>query len=224
MSPVRPCDAASVRVSGGSEPTLSEHGFALMSTSQAKLPHPILVGVVGAAQGLRGEVRVKPFTEDPLALAEYGTLYSADGRRFEVLDHRFAKTVVVVRFRGINDRTAAEALKGLELFIDRSSLPDDELEEDEYFHADLEGLEAWDAEGMFWGVVSGVLDFGGGDLLELRGEGRKPVVIPFTLAAVTKVDLAAGRILVDPLAAGLIDTGGNDGGDEPGETRDGEET
>ena len=190
-----------------------------MSTGQAKLTHPILVGVIGAAQGLRGEVRVKPFTEDPMAIAEYGALYGADGRRFEILDHRVAKTVVVVRFRGINDRTAAEALKGLELFIDRSSLPDDELEEDEYFHADLEGLEAWDGEGRFWGRVSGVLDFGGGDLLELRDAGKKPVVIPFTLAAVPKVDLKAGRILVNPLAAGLIDTGD----DEDGENGEGED-
>ena len=129
---------------------------------------------------------------------------------------------MVVRFRGINDRNAAEALKGLELYIDRSSLDDEELEEGEYFHADLEGLEAWDAEGRFWGTVSGVLDFGGGDLLELRDEGRKPVVIPFTLAAVPNVDLEAGRILVDPLAAGLIDSG-DDEGPENGEDGPGDD-
>ncbi|MCY0148919.1 ribosome maturation factor RimM [Hoeflea sp. G2-23] len=187
-----------------------------------KLDHPVLVGIVGAAQGLRGEVRVKPFTDDPLALGEYGTLFTLDGRRFEVLDLRFAKTVVVVRFRGVNDRNAAEALKGLELYIDRTSLPDETLEEGEFFHADLEGLEAWDAEGLFWGTVGGVFDFGGGDLLELRQDGKKPVVIPFTLAAVPQVDIANGRLLVDPLAAGLIDTGeddeddGNDGGDGNG--------
>jgi 16S rRNA processing protein RimM len=184
-----------------------------------KLEHPILIGIIGAAQGIRGEVRVKPFTGDPMALGDYGTLYSADGRRFEVLDLRFAKSVVVVRFRGINDRNAAEALKGTELFIDRSSLPDDELDEGEYFHADLEGLEAWDADGQFWGTVSGVLDFGGGDLLELRDQGRKPVVIPFTLAAVPQVDIGKGRILVDPIAAGLIDTGDDD---DRGEDHDGE--
>lgn len=190
-----------------------------MSTDQAKLENPIIIGVVGAAQGIRGEVRVKPFTDDPMALGDYGALYSADGRRFEVLDLRVAKTVVVVRFRGINDRNAAEALKGTELFIDRASLPDDELDEGEYFHADLEGLEAWDAEGQFWGTVSGVLDFGGGDLLELRDKGKKPMVIPFTLAAVPQVDIGKGRILVDPIAAGLIDTGEDD---EPGEGFDGE--
>ncbi|WP_097107647.1 ribosome maturation factor RimM [Hoeflea halophila] len=185
-----------------------------------KLTHPILIGVVGAAQGIRGEVRVKPFTEDPMAIAEYGALYTKDGRRFEILDHRFAKTVVVVRFRGINDRNAAEALKGLELFIDRSSLDDEDLEEGEYFHADLVGLEAWDEDGRFWGEVSGVLDFGGGDLLELREDGSKPVVIPFTLAAVPHVDLEAGRILVDPLAAGLVESGEDDEGSEGGDDRD----
>jgi 16S rRNA processing protein RimM len=169
------------------------------------LENPILVGVIGAAQGLRGEVRVKPYTEDPMALAGYGALYASDGRRFEVLDLRPAKTVVVVRFRGINDRNAAEALSGVELYIDRASLPDEDLEEGEFFHADLEGLEAWAADGSFWGVVTGVFDFGGGDLLELRVEGGKPVVIPFTLAAVPEVDVDKGRILVDPLAAGLID-------------------
>lgn len=190
-----------------------------MSTDQAKLENPIIIGVVGAAQGIRGEVRVKPFTDDPMALGDYGALYSADGRRFEVLDLRVAKTVVVVRFRGINDRNAAEALKGTELFIDRASLPDDELDEGEYFHADLEGLEAWDSDGQFWGTVSGVLDFGGGDLLELRDKGKKPMVIPFTLAAVPQVDIGKGRILVDPIAAGLIDTGEDD---EPGEGFDGE--
>lgn len=181
-----------------------------------KLENPVLVGVIGAAQGIRGEVRVKPFTEDPLALGEYGVLHAADGRRFEVLDQRFAKTVVVVRFRGVNDRNAAEALKGVELYIDRSSLPDEDLEEGEFYYADLEGLEARDAEGRVWGVVSAVLDFGGGDLLELRADGKKPVVIPFTLAAVPNVDLEAGRILVDPLAAGLIDTGDDDEGAESG--------
>lgn len=181
-----------------------------------KPDHPVLIGVIGACQGIRGEVRIKPYTEDPMALADYGVLHTADGRRFEVLDLRFAKTVVVVRFRGINDRNAAEALKGLELFIDRSSLPDDQLEEGEFFHADLEGLEARDCDGQLWGTVSGVYDFGGGDLLELRAGGGKPVVIPFTLAAVPEIDLEAGRILVDPVAAGLIDTQDSDSDSDDG--------
>jgi 16S rRNA processing protein RimM len=180
------------------------------------LTQPVLVGIVGAPQGIRGEVRVRPYTEEPGALAEYGALYAADGRRFEVLSVRDAGNVVVVRFLGINDRNAAEKLRGMELFVDRSALRDEELEEDEFFHADLEGLEAIDAEGRSWGVVTAVFDFGAGDLLELRAPGRKSVVIPFSLAAVPKVDIAAGTILIDPLAAGLIDDGSSPSDEEGG--------
>lgn len=176
-----------------------------MSAGPAKLENPILMAVVGAAQGLRGEVRVKTFTADPLALGDYGNLRSMDGRMFEILDIREAKTVVIVRFRGINDRNAAEALNGLELYIERDALPDDELEEDEFYYADLEGLEVYDAEGQHYGAVTGVYDFGAGDLLELKGPGKRPVLIPFSEAAVLEIDLEGGRILVDPTAAGLKD-------------------
>lgn len=174
-----------------------------MSAGPAKLENPVLMAVVGAAQGLRGEVRVKTFTADPLALGDYGNLRSMDGRVFEILDIREAKTVVIVRFRGINDRNAAEALNGLELYIERDALPDDELEEDEFYYADLEGLEVYDAEGQHYGAVTGVYDFGAGDLLELKGPGKRPVLIPFSEAAVLEIDLEGGRILVDPTAAGL---------------------
>ncbi|MEV4610025.1 ribosome maturation factor RimM [Neorhizobium sp. LMR1-1-1.1] len=170
-----------------------------------KLENPILMATIGAAQGLRGEVRVKSFTANPTALGEYGHLYAEDGRRFEILEIRDAKNVVVVRFRGINDRNAAEALNGLELFVERDNLPDEELDEDEFYYADLEGLEAVDAEGKSYGKVSAVFDFGAGDLLELKGPGRRPALIPFSEAAVLEIDLDAGKILIDPQAAGLIE-------------------
>ena len=170
-----------------------------------KLENPILMATIGAAQGLRGEVRVKSFTDDPAALGDYGHLYADDGRVFEILEIREAKNVVVVRFRGINDRNAAEALNGLELFVERDNLPDEELDEDEFFYADLEGLEAVDAEGKSYGKVSAVFDFGAGDLLELKGPGRRPALIPFSETAVLEIDLEAGKILIDPQAAGLIE-------------------
>ncbi|MDO9416587.1 ribosome maturation factor RimM [Pararhizobium sp.] len=171
----------------------------------AKLEDPVLIATIGGAQGLRGEVRAKAYTSDPLALGDYGHLHSKDGRVFEVLDIREAKTVVVVRFRGVNDRNAAEALNGLDLFIERDNLPDDELDEDEFFYADLEGLEAFDKDGTSYGKVTGVFDFGAGDLLELKGPGKRPVLIPFSEWSVLEIDLDAGRLIVDPLAAGLID-------------------
>lgn len=172
-----------------------------------KLENPVLMAVIGAAQGLRGDVRVKCYTADPLSIGDYGNLYSKDGRVFEVLEVREAKTVAIVRFRGINDRNAAEALNGTELYVDRDALPDEDLEEDEFFYADLEGLNVFDAEGKSYGSVSGVYDFGAGDLLELKGPGRRPVLIPFTEAAVLEIDLEGGRLLVDPVAAGLVDDG-----------------
>ncbi|MEA3536598.1 ribosome maturation factor RimM [Rhizobium sp. CC-YZS058] len=176
-----------------------------MSAGPLHLKNPVLMGTIGAAQGLRGEVRVKSFAAEPEAIGDYGHLYGADGRVFEVLEVRTSKTVVIVRFRGINDRTAAEALNGLDLFIERENLPDDDLDEDEFFYADLEGLEARDTEGKSYGTVTGVFDFGAGDLLELKGPGRRPVLIPFTEWSVLEIDLEGGTLLVDPLAAGLVE-------------------
>ena len=166
--------------------------------------NPIQLAVIGAAHGIRGEVRVKTFTDDPLAIADYGLLYDGQGKAYEVLEARSAKTVVVVRFKGVNDRNAAEALNGTELFIDRSQLPDDELDEDEFFQTDLIGLEALDADGKSYGGVSALFDFGGGDLIELSLKGKRPMLIPFTEAAVPEIDFEKGTIRVDPYAAGLI--------------------
>lgn len=182
-----------------------------------KLENPVLMGTIGAAQGLRGEVRVNSHTDDPLAIGEYGNLVAEDGRIFEILDIREHKNVVVVRFRGINDRTAAESLNGLNLYVDRSSLPDDELDEEEYFYADLEGLEAVDADGGTWGVVSGIFDFGAGDILELKARGKRPVLIPFTEASVLEIDFEGRTMLIDPLAAGLVEDGEDPEGEPRGE-------
>jgi 16S rRNA processing protein RimM len=178
----------------------------------ANLINPILMATIGAAQGLRGEVRAKTYPTEPLTLGDYGNLHTADGRVFEILDIREAKGLAIVRFKGINDRNAAEALNGLELYIERANLPAELLDDEEFFYADLEGLEAFDAEGKSYGVVSGIFDFGAGDLLELKAPGKRPMLIPFSEAAVLEIDLDAGRLLVDPVAAGLVD----DAEDGPG--------
>jgi 16S rRNA processing protein RimM len=170
-----------------------------------QLQDPILMATIGGAQGLRGEVRCKTYGDDPLALGDYGNLRALDGRVFEILEIREMKNVAIVRFRGVNDRNAAEALNGLDLYIERANLPDDDLDEDEFFYADLEGLEALDSKGASHGFVSGIFDFGAGDLLELKSPSKRPVLIPFIEAAVLEIDLEAGTILIDPVAAGLVD-------------------
>lgn len=182
-----------------------------------ELKNPILLGTIGRAQGIRGEVRVKSHTQVPEAMADYGVLFDALGRRFEVLDIREHKNIVVVRFLGINDRTAAEGLNGIDLFVDRSNLSDDDLEEDEFFYTDLEGLEVVDADGKNWGVIHAVFDFGGGDLIEIRAKGQKPVLVPFTTESIPEVDIKAGRVIIDPDAAGLLDDTTEDDEDDFGD-------
>ncbi|CCV04430.1 Ribosome maturation factor rimM [Mesorhizobium metallidurans STM 2683] len=177
----------------------------------SKPQNPVQMAVIGAAHGIKGELRVKTFTGEPLALADYGPLYAKDGRAFQIIDIRPANTVVVVRFKGISDRNAAEALAGTELFVDRSMLPDDG-EEDEFYHADLVGLEVRDDSGVIGKVVA-VHNFGGGDILDVTLAGRKGVLIPFTQAAVPAVSIAEGFIRLDPAAAGLVD---DEHGEAPG--------
>jgi 16S rRNA processing protein RimM len=172
--------------------------------SMSRLKNPVQMAVIGAPHGIKGEVRVKTFTADPLALGDYGPLFTKDGRPFEIADIRPANTVVVVRFKQVKDRNAAEALTGTELFVDRSALPD-EGEEDEFYHADLVGLAVRDETGAEIGKIAAVQDFGGGDVLELAMAGRKDVLIPFTQAAVPVVDIEGGFIEIDTVAAGLVD-------------------
>ncbi len=181
----------------------------------SKLKNPIQMAVIGAAHGIRGELRVKTFTGDPLALADYGPLHAKDGRIFEIVDIRPQGTVVVVRLKGVNDRNAAEALTGTELFVDRSALPE-ALEDDEFYHADLVGLAVKDEAGETLGKVIAVQNFGGGDILEIALGSRQTVLVPFTSAAVPQIAISAGFIRVDPVAAGLVDDEdhGEDGEEE----------
>ncbi len=168
------------------------------------LKNPIQMATVGAAQGIKGEVRLKTFTGDPLAIADYGRLHASDGRVFEIVDIREHKDMAVVRLKGVNDRSAAEALTGTELFVDRSMLPDD-LDEEEFYHADLIGMDAVDLDGNPIGKVVAVHNYGGGDIVEIRRGGKSTVLIPFTKASAPSVDIAMRTMRVDTVAAGLVD-------------------
>lgn len=183
----------------------------------ANLDNPVQLAVIGAAHGIKGEVRVKTYTGDPMDLGSYGLLYDASGKSYEILSIRPSKTVVVVRFAGVEDRNAAEALNGKELYVDHAQLPQD-LDEDEFYYTDLIGLTVRDSAGVTYGKVSAVFNFGGGDVLEIKESGKKPALIPFTLASVPEILMEEGAILIDPLAAGLVDDGStsaDEEGDEP---------
>lgn len=155
----------------------------------------VVLGVVGAAHGVRGEVRVKTFTGDPLAIGDYGPLETPDGRRFRILDVRGLKgDMVIAKFEGVSDRTAAEKLTHLQLRVRRAALPPPE--EDEFYHADLIGLSAQTEDGTVIGTVVSIHDFGAGDILEIARPGQEPLTLTFTKAAVPSIDLPGKRLLV----------------------------
>ncbi|GAB4518409.1 MAG: ribosome maturation factor RimM [Roseibium sp.] len=156
----------------------------------------VLMARIGAAHGIRGEVRVKPFGDDPLSFADYGVLTTRDGSRsFEVEKARVQKTVVITRFKGITDRNQAEELNGLELYISRDQLP--EPEEDEFYYSDLTGLDVLDMGGETLGRIVAVQDFGAGDLLEIRPKRGRTFYIPFTRDFVPEISLTDGLVRVD---------------------------
>jgi 16S rRNA processing protein RimM len=141
-------------------------------------------------------VRVKSFSADLLALGSYGALTAEDGRLFQVERLRPAKEVVVAKFRGVDDRNAAEALNGVSLYVERSALPAPAA--DEFYHADLIGLPAIREDGEALGAIVAIHDFGAGDILEIAPRRGPPLLVPFTREAVPIVDIAAGRVVVSP--------------------------
>ncbi len=155
----------------------------------------ICVGALAGAFGVQGEVRVKSFCAEPSAIADYGPLWTEDGgRSFTLRLTRPVSGGFGARLSGVATREQAEALKGVRLYAERARLP--KLPDDEFYHADLIGLDVCDTGGMALGKVSAVLNHGAGDILEVAGGGGT-LLIPFTHATVPTVDLAARRIVVD---------------------------
>lgn len=169
---------------------------------QDKTPAPrVTVAVFGAAHGVRGELRLKSYTGDPAAFAGYGSLQDTAGKRsFEIKSHRHVRDdLFVVSVAGAADRTAAEALNGIELTLPRSALP--APDEDEFYHADLIGLAVQSPEGERLGRVQAVLNFGAGDILEVATPaGQANLLLPFTKAVVPVIDFAAGVLTAVPPA------------------------
>ena len=155
----------------------------------------VLLAAVIGAQGLKGAVRVKLFTEAPQGLTRYGALMDGEGQRYEVTAMRPGKAgEAVICFAGVNDRDAAEKLKGLQLFVARETLPQPGAEE--FYHADLIGLEAQDSEARVLGKISALHNFGAGDVMEIARPDGDTILITFTRETVPTIDIAGGRIVV----------------------------
>jgi 16S rRNA processing protein RimM len=158
----------------------------------------VCVAEIGAAHGLAGEVRLRAFTEDPLAVTQFGPLQAEDGREIAITSLRPGKDCLIARFAGVPDRTAAERLRNAKLYVARDKLP--AIDEPEtWYHADLVGLAAVGPDGAALGRVVAVQNFGAGDLLEIApAAGGPTLLLPFTDAVVPLVDVPNGRIVINP--------------------------
>lgn len=160
-----------------------------------KDPSLVLVGVFGAAHGVRGEIRLKSFTGDPAAIGDYA-LSSKTGEVFKLDALRPIKdNMFVARIAGVSDRTGAEKLTNVEIYVNRAQLPP--ADEDEFYYSDLIGLRAESAAGELIGHVRAVENFGAGDIVEIIPPSGDSLLLPFTKAVVPVVDVAGGKIIVE---------------------------
>ncbi len=160
----------------------------------------ICLGQIGAPHGVRGEVRLRSFTANPDAITGYGPLETEDGHVVKIESLRPAKDHFVARLAGVSDRDAAERMTNVKLYVPRERLPAPESA-DEFYYADLIGLAVVDGSGNDLGTVLAIHNFGAGDLVEIKpANGGVTKLLPFNEATVPVVDLAAGRLIVEPPA------------------------
>lgn len=159
----------------------------------------VLVGIFGAPHGVRGEIRLKSYTQEPMAVAGFGPLHDASGRAYDLIAARPLKDdLLVVRVKGVADRDAAQKLTHAKLFVAREKLPP--TEEDEFYCRDLIGLRAETRDGRLLGTIIAVPNYGAGDILEVASPQGQTLLFPFTRAVVPHVDLAGGKAIVEPPA------------------------
>jgi 16S rRNA processing protein RimM len=171
--------------------------------------HRIILGHITGAHGIKGDVMVRTYTDDPADLGAYGPLADGDGNgAFVISSVRITPKGAIIRIRGVDDRTAAERLKGIALTVARTALP--AAEDGQYYHADLIGMQAVTPGGEVIGTVVAIQNFGAGDLLELKLAGKRDTeLLPFTDPVVPHVDLAARRLTV--VMPAMVDDKDDDG-------------
>jgi len=157
----------------------------------------VCVAAVATAHGVRGALKLRCFTDQPEDVASYGPLFNRQGERlFEITIVGDTKGGVIAKADGIDSREDAEALRGLELFVPRSALP--EPDDDEFYYQDLEGLVAMDGDGQRMGIVKKVVNHGAGDLVEIAGDDGETLIFPFDKATVPAVDLTGRTLIITP--------------------------
>lgn len=177
-------------------------GERVQSQGSGTAPQPgqdrVCVGAIAGAFGVQGEVRLKSFCAEPEAIAAYAPLYTEDGSRsFTVRLTRPVTGGLGARLSGVASKEQADALKGVTLWAERDRLPS--LPDDEFYHADLIGLQVLDPGGAVLGTVRAIHNHGAGDILEVFAPGqRSALLLPFTRAVVPTVDLTARRLIADP--------------------------
>ena len=162
----------------------------------------ILLGRIIGPHGLKGEVKIKSFTADPLDIASYGPVTAGDGRLFRLTNARLQGDIVIATVKGVTDRNVAETLKGVELKVDRDDLP--ETDDGEYYEADLIGLAVFDEGGDKVGEALGFQNFGAGELLEVKRTTGATAFVPFANSMVPKVDIEAGKIVLSETGLAVL--------------------
>jgi 16S rRNA processing protein RimM len=157
----------------------------------------VLLGEIGAAQGLKGEVRIRSYTEEPASITSYGPLQDESGRQIEIESLRATPKALIARIKGVTTRSAAESLVNTKLYVPRERLP--ARGEEEWYHADLVGLRALSRDGGQLGEIVSIQNFGAGDLLEVKpASSGATVLVPFTRDTVPEIDVEGGCITIVP--------------------------
>lgn len=164
----------------------------------------VCIAAVAGAFGVKGEVKLKPFTDDPMSCVSYGPLLNEQGDTvLSVTSSRKVKTMLAVRTSEVTTREQAEALKSTKLYVPRDALP--QPEDEEFYYTDLIGLNVVTADGKECGRIKAVHDFGGGDVIEIQQQGVKDWYHPFTKDAVPEIDIAGGKVVVEIIEADEVE-------------------